>query len=96
MVSKVIICPWEPIEEFDSLSEFKRFELWMAGNVSDGVAKKVPVKELFNELSSFEESWFEHIPSQKVWRLVSPDFPFKGFFREVKFSLNDEFAEGDS
>ena len=73
---------WEPIAGFQSPSEFQRFERWIADQVSAGIATEVPVVAPYWG-TTLRERWHRHVASEEVWRLVSPDFPFRGIFERV-------------
>jgi hypothetical protein len=36
-------CPWQEVDGFISLAEFRSFERWLTGQVSGGLARQVPV-----------------------------------------------------
>ena len=75
-------CEWEKIAAFQMPSEFDRFERWIADQVGAGIALEVPVRT--SRAGSLpDEKWYRHLASGEVWRLVSPDFPFRGAFERV-------------
>lgn len=69
------------IEGFRSIAEFEEFENWINELLARGSIKEVPVKQRLS-IVEFPERWFQD-PDGNVWRLVSPDFPFRGVFRKV-------------
>lgn len=81
-------CPWEEIERFQSLVEFRSFERWMTGQVSAGMARQVPVDHPYlhdgqaGEVT-LVEVWYLHLRSREVWRLVWPEPPFDGIFQRI-------------
>lgn len=77
-------CPWEKIDAFQRLSEFQRFECWIAEQLASGTAEEIPVKHRYAGATTFNERWFKHKPSGTVWRLVNPDPPFAGTFEPVE------------
>ena len=76
-------CPWEKIDDFNSLSEFNRFVDWINDQVGKSIAKEIPVKSPYAGATSLKEKWFVYIESNDVWRLVWPDPPFTGVFEPV-------------
>jgi hypothetical protein len=80
------ICPWLPIDGFESLVEFRSFERWMTGQVSGGLAKQVPVVTPYrhgDQTQVLIEIWYMHLMSRETWRLVVPEPPFNGIFRKI-------------
>jgi hypothetical protein len=49
--------------------------------VAAGDVTRVEVGDRYASVG-FQEEWYR-LPSGDVWRLVSPDFPFKGVFLRV-------------
>ena len=77
-------CPWEEIDGFVSLVEFRSFERWMTGQVSGGLARQVPVASPYrHEERGLAEVWYVHLVSREVWRLVWPEPPFQGIFKKI-------------
>lgn len=80
-------CPWEAVDRFQNLVEFRSFERWIAGQVSAGMARQVPVEQAFAGHALVQadviEVWYMHVMSREVWRLVWPDPPFDGVFQRI-------------
>jgi hypothetical protein len=77
-------CPWEEVEGFVSLVEFRSFERWMTGQVSAGMARQVPVADPYrHDEPALVEVWYVHLMSREVWRLVWPEPPFDGIFQKI-------------
>ncbi|ALK95000.1 hypothetical protein AB595_00680 [Massilia sp. WF1] len=81
-------CPWEQVDGFVSLAEFRSFERWMLGQVSGGLARQVPVADPYRHDGRDAglipaEVWYLHLQSREVWRLVWPEPPFDGLFVRV-------------
>ena len=70
----------EEINEFFSIGEFERFQRYLKRILNEGDLEEVQVKEYY---SGFEEHWYKCKDCQQVWRLVHPDFPFKGMWQKV-------------
>ena len=75
---------WEEIHGFSSLSEYKKFVQYIEKQINDGyVLEKSPdMKYGYGEI--YGGRWFENINSGDVWRLVPPDFPFRGVWEPIK------------
>jgi hypothetical protein len=79
-------CPWEEVDGFVSLVEFRSFERWMTGQVSGGLARQVPVVTPYRHGDAelvLVELWYVHLMSREVWRLVVPEPPFDGIFKKI-------------
>lgn len=75
-------CSWEIIEEFLSLGEFKRFCDWINSQLIEKTIIQVVVEDKYAG-EYFEERWFKCKESNEVWRLVSPQSPFNGYWGPV-------------
>jgi hypothetical protein len=81
-------CPWEEVDGFISLVEFRSFERWMLGQVSGGLARQVPVASPYRHGDGdgrleLAEVWYVHLMSREVWRLVWPEPPFDGMSKKI-------------
>jgi hypothetical protein len=54
----------------------------IASAVADGVLVSIAVEAPYGSLM-FDEKWYK-LSSGQVWRIVSPDYPFKGVFERVE------------
>ena len=82
---QAIKCPWEQINDFRSLSEFKQFEKWMNEQIAADEAIEVPViNPYLGHYAGFDEKQYRHVASGKLWRLVWPESPFTGIFESVE------------
>lgn len=83
MVGKIeCICNvLEEINDFQSVGEFERFQKYIEGLVEVGDLIEVSVKKPY---AGFPEQWFKCKSCFQIWRLVYPDFPFKGIWVKVK------------
>jgi hypothetical protein len=77
-------CNWKPIRGFGSPQEFGRFCGWLGDQVVLGVATQIPVAHQDSELFyGLRERWFQCKGCNEVWRLLTPDFPFRGSWDEL-------------
>jgi len=63
-------------DHYDIFIKFNIEEL-----VNDGDLIEVPVQKPY---VGFQEQWYKCTTCSQVWRLVHPDFPFKGLWNIVK------------
>jgi hypothetical protein len=68
------------IESFNSIYEFERFEGYIRNLVERGELTEVTVT---NHYAGFPEKWFQCTQCNQIWRLVYPDFPFKGLWDKI-------------
>jgi hypothetical protein len=72
---------WIEIQEFNSPAHFQSFRQIIQGAVESGELEPVPIENPYSA-GVFYEEWYR-TSSGEVWRLVPPDFPFKGVFERV-------------
>ncbi len=82
MASKIeCICDvLEEIDAFRSIGEFERFQEYLDQLKRDGDFIEI---EVVKPYAGFPEQWFLCVKCQQTWRLVYPDFPFKGLWEQV-------------
>jgi hypothetical protein len=74
---------WEEIYGFDTLGEYKRFCTYIEEQVTSGVARERIPDPDYEKGKIFGGRWFEDVETKEIWRLVAPDFPFKGVWEKV-------------
>lgn len=84
MDSPVSFCNWQEIHGFKSNSEYHRFENYIEQKIKDGSVREVGVDVRYEKGMIYGGRWFMDISSGQVWRLISPDFPFKGLWEPVR------------
>lgn len=84
MDKPLVPCPWEEIHGFSSPDEYKRFTRYIEAQVADGVAREVVADENYSAGQIYGGRWFQDSGSGQTWRLVAPDFPFKGLWEPVR------------
>lgn len=82
MVNKIdCICQMlYEIKGFSSLNGFQRFKEYIKNLVDEGDLIPIPVT---NRYADFSEEWYKCKSCEQVWKLVYPDFPFKGLWTKV-------------
>lgn len=81
----------EEIKGFESQNEYERFLKYLSDRLAEGELKEVEPKEYFHGYNPWgmnRDRWFKDRSSEDIWRLVPPDFPFKGFFEKVVYPLD--------
>jgi hypothetical protein len=79
-----VSCEWDAIDGFNSLADYRRFQEWIKGQVTSGIAGSVPVAKPYSGSSLWDEHWYECLDTHEIWRLVGPDPPFRGIFKSVR------------
>lgn len=74
---------WDEIHGFASPGEYRRFEAWVGEALEEGALTEIEVAVPYSGSSMFYERWFRSASGQ-VWRLVTPDPPFRGVFEQVR------------
>ncbi len=75
---------WEVIDGFVSPNEYKAFVVYIENEVREDVAEEVPAEPEYNEGLIYGGRWFKCKDCKKIWRLVEPDFPFKGLWKPLQ------------
>ena len=75
---------WDEIHGFESPGEYDRFVRDIEDQVSAGIARERDVDPQYGKGMIFGGRWFEDTESHEVWRLVAPDFPFRGLWEVVR------------
>jgi hypothetical protein len=75
---------WEEIHGFSSHPEYQQFLLYIESQVSAGYAEEVSADPGYGYGEIYGGKWFRDIESAEIWRLVSPDFPFKGLWEPLR------------
>ncbi len=73
----------ERIDGFQSPNEYEQFILWIAEHIKEGSIEEIPAGVRYAGATVFDEKWFRLKKSKEVWRLVAPDFPFRGIFDRI-------------
>jgi hypothetical protein len=79
----VIVANWDEIHGFASPEEYDRFVKYIEDQVSAGAVHERAVDPHYGKGMIFGGRWFEDIETREVWRLVAPDFPFRGMWEPV-------------
>lgn len=84
MDSSLRPCVWEEIHGFSSPNEYDRFIKYIEAQVGQGQAEEILPDPCYAAGEIYGGRWFKDRYSDQVWRLVAPDFPFKGLWEPVK------------
>jgi hypothetical protein len=74
---------WEEIHGFASPAEYKKFCAYIEGQITSGVVRERVPNPSYEKGKIFGGRWFEDTETKEVWRLVTPDFPFRGLWERV-------------
>jgi hypothetical protein len=64
--------------------EYRRFVHYIEEQIAYGFAKEIPVDRSYRKGMASGGRWFKDKETGEVWRLIEPDFPFRGIFEPVK------------
>jgi hypothetical protein len=79
------LCNWEVIHGFETPREYRRFCAWVSDQISAGMVEEISVIQPSRDLIfGLEEHWYRCKASGEIWRLVTPEFPFRGFWGPVQ------------
>lgn len=84
MTGKHAAVVWEEIHGFASPGEHERFVHYIEQQVAAGLACELPADPLYSKGMIYGGRWFQDIDSGAVWRLIAPDFPFRGLWEPVE------------
>ncbi|WP_088104230.1 hypothetical protein [Halalkalibacter urbisdiaboli] len=73
----------EEINGFHSINEFERFLVYIYNLVNDTDLVEIPVEIKYGGSNILQEKWYKCSGCNQKWRLVYPDFPFEGLWKEV-------------
>lgn len=71
----------EEIDGFHSIWEFERFQRYVEELVKNRDLVEVSVQKKY---AGFPEQWYQCNSCNQIWRLIHPDFPFKGIWDRAK------------
>jgi len=74
---------WYPIDGFSGPGEYDRFCAYLRGQQEAGVARQVPVDMGYGPGEVYGGTWYLNVETGETWRLVPPDFPFRGLWERV-------------
>lgn len=70
----------EKIEGFVSPKEFERFLTFIEGLIDENLIKQIQIPKKHDSYNG--ERWYL-TKEKQVWRLIPPDYPFKGLFEPL-------------
>jgi hypothetical protein len=71
------------IHGFRTPGEFRQFLGWIEQSVAKGNLVEVAVGPDYGAGQIFGGRWFRDTASGNTWRLIAPDFPFRGLWEVV-------------
>lgn len=75
---------WYEIDGFVSPGEYERFCAYLQGQVDAGIARQVPADPDYTRSEVSGGAWYQDRQTGEIWRLVPPDFPFRGLWEKVE------------
>jgi len=73
----------ETVRAFDSPTEFERFRRLVDELVEQGVLLATPTDPGYRHGEVIGGAWFIDVATSATWRLVAPDFPFRGCWERI-------------
>jgi len=63
--------------------EYSRFCSFVEELAANRLLEEIPVDPVYNRGMIYGGRWFHCNGCNKIWRLIPPDFPFKGLWEPV-------------
>ncbi|SEH79921.1 conserved hypothetical protein [Bathymodiolus azoricus thioautotrophic gill symbiont] len=82
-----MLSAWEEIDSFQSTSEYKKFVIYIEKKIERQYAIEIEACQNYNKNEIYGGRWFKDLETKETWRLVEPDFPFKGCWEKVESEL---------
>jgi len=73
---------WEEIRGFYTPDEYQEFCDYIESQIAQGVVEEKSPRASYHKGLIFGGRWFEDVQTKQTWRLVAPDFPFKGLWEK--------------
>lgn len=74
---------WYPIRGFETPSEYRCFVQYIEARIHDGTVVEMAVDPACGVEGIYGGRWFRENATRRTWRLVEPDFPFRGIWEPV-------------
>jgi hypothetical protein len=74
----------EEIHGFISLGEFEKFKKYLEEQVQKNNLSEVDADLNYEKGLIYGGKWYKCLECNEIWRLVDPDFPFKGLWEKVE------------
>jgi hypothetical protein len=74
------------IHGFTSPSEYYRFLKYIQSLIDVGEIEETEIDLCYGRGEIYGGRWFRYRDSGEIWRLISPDVPFKGLWELVELS----------
>jgi len=75
---------WEEIKSFQSISEYKKFVNYIEKQIKEKYAVEIETCQNYKKGEIYGGRWFQDLETKEIWRLVEPDFPFRGCWEKIK------------
>lgn len=75
---------WEEIHGFTTPGEYKTFCAYIDAQVASGIAQERDPDPDYQRTAIFGGRWFEDAETGEIWRLIPPDFPFRGLWERIE------------
>lgn len=79
---------WEEIHGFVSPGEYESFRAYVERQVAADAAREHAADPKYEKGKICGGRWFQDVETNQTWRLIPPDFPFKGLWERVDLDLS--------
>ncbi len=83
MMDKYNVNIWREIHGFNSPYEFNKFIFLIEDMVAKKTVEEIAIDLEYSKGEIYGGRWFINKANGEKWRLVSPDFPFKGLWEKI-------------
>ena len=73
----------EEIHGFNSLFEYEKFQEYLNHQINNKFLKEIRVNQNYEKGLVYGGKWYKCFGCHEIWRLVEPDFPFRGLWEKV-------------
>ncbi|MDO9162194.1 MAG: hypothetical protein Q8N35_05435 [Methylococcaceae bacterium] len=80
MDNSLKLCIWEEVNGLCLINEYSRFVKYIEAQLAQGQTEEQTADPNYGAGEIYGGRWFKDIYSGQIWRLVAPDFPFKGLW----------------
>jgi hypothetical protein len=80
---KIGNCPWEEIHGFTVPSEYNCFIKYIEKQIHNNEVEEIEINPDYGFGEIYGGRWFKYLVTGEIWRLIAPDFPFKGLWEPL-------------
>lgn len=73
----------EEIHGFETPGEYDKFIVYLKTQIAKGNLERVASDDNYEKGLIYGGEWFRCLVCNEIWRIVPPDFPFRGLWEKV-------------